>query len=523
MGVVIILRPSGIPAADDREKKVWHLHDMETRMGMIRSITGILLVLVLLSSGVLASGFETAGLGAKARGMGGAFRAVADDWTAAYYNPAGYAFILDNQIGGQSGFIHFRHELTPDYRYWDSYGSAYETGVYNDRVLYNRHKVHAMPSGGFVARLPIWGETVFGLSIYQPFDNNLTWVVYEPLLAYNDEAAEILPGDHIVNDLNVLAFQLTAAREFSEDQLSVGIGVQLLRTDMFLRNLYFRANPMPTPLNDRPFDKIAEFGTNEGSGWGVGFRGGLLWKFNEDLKVALTGALPLDITVEGDANLAYIMPKMDTVTSGFNEGQVEYLFTSGKRVELNSDFEADLKLPASFGLGLAYQMSEKLLLSLDAEYVLWSQFEGFQFAYSNFGDLPPLVAGNTALSNFLKADLSSPVEWEDAGKVMLGAAYDFNDKLTFLGGVSLDQSPTRSSSEITPLFVDLGTKYGFSGGLLYNTDRWQLGLITAYVHTPDDRTVSTLVDLDSNGIDDNFPGLYSAQTYETLLSVNYRF
>ena len=119
--------------------------------------------------------------------------------------------------------------------------------------------------------------------------------------------------------------------------------------------------------------------------------------------------------------------------------------------------------------------------------------------------------------------MASPVEWENAGKIMLGGAYSCSDKLTFLGGVSADQSPARSSTEMTPLFFDLGTKYGVNGGLIYNADRWQLGFITGYVHTPDDRTVSTLVDPDNNGINDSFPGLYGAQTYETVLSVIYRF
>ena len=45
---------------------------------------------------------ETGGLGARATAMGGAFTAVADDFSAAYYNPAGLA-----QIEGYSISIEY--------------------------------------------------------------------------------------------------------------------------------------------------------------------------------------------------------------------------------------------------------------------------------------------------------------------------------------------------------------------------------------------------------------------------------
>ena len=39
-----------------------------------------------------ASSFRTDGIGSRARGMGGAYVAIADDTTACYWNPAGLAF-----------------------------------------------------------------------------------------------------------------------------------------------------------------------------------------------------------------------------------------------------------------------------------------------------------------------------------------------------------------------------------------------------------------------------------------------
>ena len=496
-------------------------------MGIIRKTASVLLLLGLLSPGLFASGFENTGMGTKARGMGGAFRAIADDWTAAYYNPAGYAFIKDNELGGAYGFKHNRDELSPDYVFTDDYGSVYETGVYNDRVLYNQHLILGMPSAGFVVRLPVWGETVFGLSGYQPYDNHLVWTVFEPLLAYNN-ATGGLPADQIKNDLDVVAFQLTAAREFSEDKLSIGVGLQVLRADVFLKNLNFRSNPLPSPLSDRPYDLIPELSSNDGSGWGFGFKAGLLYKVNEKLNVALTANVPFEITVDGTTQLDYVMPRNEFLVSDGNPNRyypadMEYAFVAGDIMSLAADYETKLKLPTSFGGGFAYMVNDKLTVALDAEYTLWSKFEGLSFTYSNLTGLTSVLSADPSLVDFFGANLSYPVTWDDAGRVMLGAEYILNRNISLVGGTSYDQSPVRSGTDATPLFVDPGDRYGFNGGLLVNVQQWDVGFVTSYFYYPDDQTVSGVRDLNNDGIIDNFPGTYSASTFETVLSVNYRF
>ncbi|MCK4373217.1 MAG: hypothetical protein KAW61_08715, partial [candidate division Zixibacteria bacterium] len=152
-------------------------------MGIVRvSATGMA-VLLLLSSGVAASGFEALGVGSKATAMGGAFRAVADDWSAAYYNPAGYADLLDNQLGANLALFQYRNEITPDYRW----GGEFETGMINDRLGYNFDEILNNPSAGLALRFPIFGESVFGFSIYQPFDYNVKWNLYQPLSTYNSK------------------------------------------------------------------------------------------------------------------------------------------------------------------------------------------------------------------------------------------------------------------------------------------------------------------------------------------------
>ena len=62
-------------------------------MGIVKFAVGILLGIVLICTSAAASGFENTAVGTSAAGMGGAYRSIADDWTASYYNPAGLAWL----------------------------------------------------------------------------------------------------------------------------------------------------------------------------------------------------------------------------------------------------------------------------------------------------------------------------------------------------------------------------------------------------------------------------------------------
>ena len=494
-------------------------------MRIIKLAVAVLLLLSFESSGLYASGFESTGLGTTARGMGGAFRAVADDWSAAYYNPAGYAFIVDNQLGTSLGLIHYRHEITPNYVATDDYGNDYGWGIANGQEVYNFHRILNNPSGGFVARLPLWGETVFGLSAYQPFDNSLRWRLYAPdascMRAYNESAvgSREIPGHDYLIDLDVVAFQLTAAKEFNDEKIAVGIGLQLLRGDLWFSHLTFRQNPRGDDnpyVDERPFDRIPEFTDHQGSGWGFGLRAGMLWKATEKIDVAMTAYLPFDITVSGTTAYTFVMPGSEILEGMVEANSADYLFVSGDILHMSSDFETKIQLPSSFGLGLAFRPNERLTVSLDAEYTLWSKYEGLQFSQTNFTNVPVFE------QDFFTTDLSNPVEWENSGKLAMGLRYELWPTLTLLAGGGADQSPMRNSTEFTPQFMDLGTKKSYNGGAVLHINQWDIGLITSYYSYPDVE-FGSLTDLDSDNMFDNFPGAYKAVTYETVLSFGYRF
>lgn len=491
-------------------------------MRILKFSATLLTILAILSPVLAASGFESTGIGTRAWGMAGAFRAVADDWTAAYYNPAGYAYIQDNQLGGNLGLVHLRNELTPNYRY----GGEYESGVFNDQINFNNHQIISNPSGGLLARLPIWGESVVGLSIYQPFDYNISWELYDMPAAYNDSLS--VPGDQYTNNFDVVAFQATFSREFSEDKLSLGIGLQLLRADLRYTDITLRDNLYGAPLNDRPYDKITEYSISDGYGWGFGINAGMLMKVNDKLNLALTANMPFDITVSGRSRLEWYMPKNPTLAYSTddpdiaNPGMPENLFVSGTDIVDSADFEVEISLPPTFGFGLSYAVRENLTLAFDADYTLWSQFKGLNFVYSNHEGLTGPALTDSTLNTYLTTNQSTPVEWSDAMGFALGVTYDYKTLMTITAGGGYNESAAKESVGFVPQFIDTGDQYLLSGGITFHINEWDLGITSSYTSYPD-LTVGSLVDVDGDGQFDNFPGLYKANTYETVLSFNYRF
>ncbi len=482
-------------------------------MGILRFSSVCLLLLMLIIPNAFGGGFAFDGLGVKARGMGGAFRAVADDWSAAYYNPAGYNRIPDNQIAGNMAAIHNRYTIIPGI----TWGDYEETGFYYEQEIYNEHEILSVPQGGILFHLPVAGhETVFGLSILQTFDQNQSWELYSNIPTYNKAA---LPSKQFYNNLDIVAFQATAATGFMEDRLSVGIGVSILRGDLIFNSLILRDNPMPSPISDRPYDKIPEWYTNDGSGWGFGYKLGLLYEANEKLDLALVLNGNSSIDIEGSSLFKFYLGDNPTEAISYFDTTEEHYFLEGNVEEINADFKTTLDLPASIGAGIAYDLTDKLTLAMDVEYVFWSAFEGFEFTFDNYSGLPQ--AGFTRANSLMKQDITVPAEWDDAGRVMLGADYKLEEFVDLRLGFGIDQTVV-SETTFMPQFFDLTTKYNYSIGVGFEVDFWHLDLTTTYTHHSD-LGISSSVDVDDDGLMDNFAGDYNGDVYQTILGISYRF
>ncbi len=488
------------------------------------------LCLVLLSGSVLASGFVFDGIGVKARGMGGAFRAVADDWSAVYYNPAGLNLIESNNlITMDVAVIHNRFLTTPNVLW----GGRYETGFLNGQNIANRHEILNVPQGAFITRTPFFGETVLGFSILQTFDQNQTWQLYQDLPAHNSQLA--FPENQFGINLDAVNFQVTAARGFMEDRLSIGLGLSMVRGDLIYSNIVLRDNPMPAPISDRPHDKIPEWYEVNGNGWGFGYRLGALYQVNDRIRAGFSYAGKTSIDISGDGKISLHMGDNPYINEYITSQWLEaVLFLDGEELSYIADVDSKLELPATLGAGVSVDVLDNLTLALDAEIIFWSQFEGLNFNFSNyqgtsFRDTTIITNQTGTYDNaqaLIETDMSVPISWKDTPRLMGGVEYRPYNYFQLRGGVGVDKSALDFDNPggITqvPQFIDLGTKFTYSFGFGFDIQEWSLQFATSYTSYPD-ITVHSSVDVDNDGISDNLVGNYEADYYQTVLGIVYRF
>ena len=309
--------------------------------------------------------------------------------------------------------------------------------------------------------------------------------------------------------------------------------MQVLRADLVYRNMLFRTNPLMVidPNSDvvaRPYDKIPQFNSNDGYGFGFGITGGYLWKLDDKLDAGFSFSIPLPITVTGSTANEYYLPNDPTLWQNTdsaaigNLGTVGQLFLSGKTVEDSADFKTELQLPPSIGIGFAYKLSDRLTATLDAEYTFWSLFGGLAFTYTKHTGLSGPADSAAIARDFFTSNVTYATDWKSSAKVMLGARYNASDLLTIMAGTGYDQSPARDATAFGPTFVDTGNKLNLSGGVVFHIQRWDLGVSSSYTHL-EDRTVDVPSNFGAGEDFVTFPGDYKAATYETVFSFNYRF
>jgi len=466
--------------------------------------------LILLASNVSAAGLSTFSVGAKARGLGGAFRGIADDWSAAYWNPAGLAYLEGSELDFTMLVLNPRPSYTPA-----EAGNFLGTGfsLKSGAERYPDDRLLPFPSFSGFVRLPSSETFTFGAAIYWTQDANYIWNLYQVPDGYNN-TAELNETDYRL-DLDVWDFHPTMAVELIKNKLSAGVGLSIQRGDIVFRRMHLFANPWGSPYDVFPFDQLLGSMQFDGNGAGFGGNAGLLLQVNDKLTVGLTGQTPVTVGLSGVSDLNIVFPDNRGLVD-FDETQTTYaIYYQGGFQTDRAPFEMDLKLPGSLGLGLAYQANDQWTLAADANMVFWSQMDEWKFTFGeggfqlNIRDIDPLT------------EFVMPMDFDDQIQISLGAQYQARENLILRGGYSYDGSAIPDET-FRPYFPDYGERHGISGGASFLIEGLEFaGQITGSFSGS--RTVEGLSDINEDGQFDNFPGEYKANQIEVLLSTIYRF
>ena len=167
--------------------------------------------------------------------------------------------------------------------------------------------------------------------------------------------------------------------------------------------------------------------------------------------------------MEGDANIKMNV-MMNAPGSAPGTGGPNMVTIAGKIKVV------DFQWPETYGLGIAYQASDKLMLAADYKRIGWAGvMKNFRMSFTaNPTQADPMAAQMVgAGAAQLNATLNQ--DWDNQDIVMLGGSYKMSDALTLRAGVSLGNNPIPSGL-MHPLFPAIETDH-YTLGLGYAFDK----------------------------------------------------
>lgn len=457
-------------------------------------ISLVILVLLAMTATLGAAGFALSGVGSRAISMGGAFRAMADDGTSMFWNPAGLAFTNETNISlGGSFFLPAAQ--------WenDSALPGYVTGEEYE----SQKSLRAFPSVFMTEENE--ARWKWGFSVYVPYGLGSTWDAYQlPTIGMPGQPAgttltysDGFPEDDMMSSIAVIDAHPTIAYKVT-DNLSIGAGASLMYGTIDL----FKVAPHSTLSYYAPttFDL-------SGTGIGIGANMGLLYKPLPRLSLGLSGRIPSKIAMKGDADIKLWLNQFANFSVWGNNPAFLTPAVYGT-VDSPTDITADLPLPAEIGGGLSFKVMPNWSLNLDYAYTMWSDLDRVTV------EMDPVVIlqGHPTMEVTL-TERDLVFDWEDTQRISVGTEYMLPCS-SIRAGFFWEQSPIPDETMI-PTLPDINDKMSFNLGYGRSFGRWTLDLNGQYV-TFAERKVTTQTA-------DNMTGTYNANVISGNLGIGYRF
>jgi long-chain fatty acid transport protein len=486
-------------------------------MGMVKKIrwsfvpVAIVLAIFLVTASAFGGGLALSGVGARAIGMGGAFRAVADDWSAAYWNPAGLAQMDKSDLSATLSILSPRPSYAPQLTY-----SGYDVGYKNGATRYPKDKDFLSPNFAGFVKINSLKNITAGVAFYVPYALGSEWDLFEPI--YRDAVVPYPKIDHKA-DLQIMDIHPTISKAFMENKLLAGFGVSFLRGSITYRKTILSPTGLP-----RPHDNVAVDATIEGTGWGYGANFGILYKQSDKIQFGISGKTPSKLSLEGTLkNSLYrffnpqlketLMAQAQTHTDSM---RLNYLFPDVAEISSwKNDVDGSIKLPGDIGLGMSYKINEKLKVSCDLTYTFWARLDSIVIhVQGQQSPIDPSLAKQVVVRTL----------WDNTIRLSLGGEYQLNEPLTLRAGFYYDPSPIPDNT-FSPLIPDVGTKYSGNLGATYKLrGGWDASYTVEYVQFAKRDITTHSSTMTPSGIAyDNYTGAYKEYFVANFLSVNYRF
>jgi len=358
----------------------------------------------------VASSPNPVGSGARALGMGGAFIAIADDATAASWNPAGLIQLEKAEFSVVGAFF----DRTEESAFGDNMGTAEEQSVSDTRLNYL-----SVTSNPF--------------NIGQNF-NMIFSVNYQNLYDFSRELKFSRKGEVLgkidQKDIDykmegsLSAFGIACAVKPScFRQLTFGATLNLWE-DGFYRNEWEQKTlkkgsiTYPDTGMVRPYytDKFEQYSFN-----GINANFGFLWDifWGGESSLTIGGVLKLPFTGDLKREKRERILRLDEDQPVINQ----------------SETDLEMKMPMSYGLGMAYRATDRFTVSLDVYRTEWDDF----LMLTEDGEISPITGV-----------LASKSDIHPTHQVRMGMEYiHIGSKyaLPICAGLFYDPAPTRGGTD----------------------------------------------------------------------------
>jgi long-chain fatty acid transport protein len=507
----------------------------------VTKFSKILLIFVL-TAVISAQGISIPYVGNKAYAMGGAYRAVADDYSAFYWNPAGLANINSQHFGLSMLHVMPSASLDPDDVL---YQDVKKTDV--------EPRTFQIPTAGWFMNS---GGYTFGVGLNVPFGLGATWDLL-PDAPYASHG--VLPQNEYESDLSVINIQPTFAHKVNEN-FSYGVGVMLFHSHITIAKPAYTpldeinsglATAMRNAVGEEAYNSyFRDFWVNqklEGKGFGFGLNAGFTFNINEKLTIAGQARWYNAVTLEGNANagllgkdfsnspyeaaiLAVNDPSVAAlfgsdeanfggvtgaqfIGTAYKDGYLAALKKDQYTAMFDDEIEAVLNLPIDFGVGLSYKFTEKFTAAVDYSYTMWRSLDRIDI---NFATAKAKDENGDLTNNPYTSELD--LQWKDSHRISVGFDYKATQNLELMAGGYFAQTPTNDKT-FNPSIPDLTDRFEISFGTKYSLNENLAVEFSGATIQFGERKISN----DNKYNDDNLSGTYTGSALEIAGGFIYNF
>ncbi|MBL4623652.1 MAG: outer membrane protein transport protein [Flavobacteriales bacterium] len=390
-----------------------------------------------------AGGFQVNLQGTKQLGMGHCGTALKLGSGSIFFNPGAFAMLDSSSFTLSANFV------IPKINYLAPYPSTYTAST---------NKSVSTPFTFSAAVRPESARWNAGVAVYTPFGSGIS---------YEDDWA----GQFVLREMSLRAifYQPTVGFKLN-DKVGIGAGYVYGSGEFYLRKA------IPLQNTDGEYGEAVL----QGSGQGHGFNVGIFYNPIENLAIGISYRSKLAVNVkEGRASFD-VVPYL---TDSFPD----------------STFTTKLTLPAVFNFGATYNLSEKMMVAIDFNYVGWKVYDTLSFDF--------------AQNSEILDDINSPRMYKNSYIIRVGLQYAIKPAIQVRVGAYFDKSPVLDDY-ITPETPD-SDKLGLTaGGSISIANHLQVDLALLYI-TGKKRTAINK--------ETEFGGTWKATAFVPSISLGYLF